>query len=152
MIAEVLAWGLEPEMVTGDAWYSALENLKFLKNRGLGSLMGIAKSRKVSADGKNYTQVKNLEIPDQGLVTHLKNFGQVKVFRRIFKKEAERYYITYLANSDATGQISRQEFKVWHSIHWGIECYHRALKQLCGIERFMVRTSEAIRTYALTRN
>ena len=147
MIAEVLAWGLQPEMVTGDAWYSALENLKFLKNRGLGFLMGIAKNRKVSTDSKNYTQVKHLKIPDQGLVINLKNFGQVKVFRSIFKNEVERYYITYLPNSDATGQISRQEFKVWHSIHWGIECYHRAVKQLCGIERFMVRTSEAIKTH-----
>ena len=34
-----------------------------------------------------------------------------------------------------------------HSIHWRIECYHRAIKQVCGIERFMVRTSEAIRTH-----
>lgn len=147
MVAELLAWGLQPEMATGDAWYSALENLKFLKNRELGFLMGIAKNRKVSTDGKNYTQIKNLKIPEQGLVINLKNFGRVKVFRSIFKNEVERYYITSLPNSDATGQISRQEFKVWHSIHWGIECYHRAVKQLCGIERFMVRTSEAIKTH-----
>lgn len=33
MIAEVLAWGLQPNMVTTDAWYSSQENLKFLKNR-----------------------------------------------------------------------------------------------------------------------
>jgi hypothetical protein len=147
MITEVLAWGLQPEMVSGDAWYSALENLKFLKNRELGFLMGIAKNRKVSTDGQNYTQVKNLEIPSQGLVIHLKSFGRVKVFRRIFKNEAERYYITYLPNSDATERISRREFNVWHSLHWGIECYHRALKQLCGVSRFMVRTSEAIKTH-----
>jgi hypothetical protein len=31
----------------------------------------------------------------------------------------------------------------------GIECYHRAIKQVCGIERFMVRTSEAIKTHFL---
>ena len=77
MITEVLAWGLQPEMVTGDAWYSSRENLKFLKNRDLGIFMGIAKNRKVSFDGLKYTQVKNLEIPDSGLVMHLKNFGRV---------------------------------------------------------------------------
>ncbi len=44
MIAEVLAWGLQPKIVTGDAWYSSQENLKFLKNRELGFLMGIAKN------------------------------------------------------------------------------------------------------------
>ncbi len=33
------------------------------------------------------------------------------------------------------------------TIHWGIECYHRALKQLCGINKFIVRKSEAILTH-----
>ena len=108
---------------------------------------GLTKNRKVSLDGIEYTQVKDLKIPDTGLVVHLKNFGRVKVFRRTFKNEAERYYITYLFDSNAVEQISQQEFNQWHSIHWGIECYHRAVKQLCGIERFMVRTSEAIKNH-----
>jgi hypothetical protein len=34
MITSVLAWGLTPCMVTGDAWYSSLENLKFPKKQG----------------------------------------------------------------------------------------------------------------------
>ena len=147
MITEVLAWGLQPEMVTGDAWYSSRENLKFLKNRELGIFMGIAKTRKVSFDGLKYTQVKNLEIPNSGLVMYLKNFGRVKVFQRTFKNESERYYITYLLNINATEQISRQAFNQWHLIHWGIGCYHRAIKQVCGIERFMVRTTEAIKNH-----
>jgi hypothetical protein len=48
---------------------------------------------------------------------------------------------------EATEQIPRHEFNEWHSIHWGIECYHRAVKQLCGIERFMARTTEAIKNH-----
>ncbi len=40
-----------------------------------------------SVEGKNFTQVENLEIPENGLIVHLKKFGQVKVFRRIFKNE-----------------------------------------------------------------
>lgn len=46
MITEVLGWGLEPMMVTTDAWYSSGENLKFLKNKDLGCLMGVAKNKK----------------------------------------------------------------------------------------------------------
>lgn len=130
MITQVLGWGLQPNMVTGDAWYSSRENLKFLKNQELGFLMGIAKNRKVSLNGFEYTQVKNLEIPDGGLVVHLKNFGRVKVFRRSFKNEAERYYITYLLDSDATKQITRQDFNQWHSIHWGIECASQSRKAI----------------------
>ena len=133
MITEVVGWGLQPKMGTGDTWYSSQENLKFLKNKELGFLMGIAKNRKVLIPGGEFTQVQNLEIPEQGLLVHLKKFGQVKVFRRTFKNEVTRYYIMYLPNPDDTVAITREEFKEFHSIHWGIECYHRAIKQLCGI-------------------
>lgn len=147
MLAEVLGWGLKPKMVTTDAWYSSKDNLTFLKNKDLGLLVGVAKNRKVSINGKDYTQVQNLEISEQGLVVYLKNFGQVKVFRRTFKNEDKRYYIMYVPSPDALNTITQLEFLELHSIHWGIECYHRAIKQVCGISRFMVRTSEAIKTH-----
>ena len=53
----------------------------------------------------------------------------------------------YTPEKDALFSSSRVEFKELHSIHWGIECYHRAIKQVCGISRFMVRTTEAIKTH-----
>ncbi len=147
MIAEILSWGLEPKTVTTDAWYSSKDNVKFFKGKGLTFLTGIAKNRSCSVDGKNFTQVQNLEIPEIGLVVHLKNFGKVKVFRKSFKNGTHRYYMMYIAEEDALLGISRTDFNTLHSIHWGIECYHRAIKQVCGIGRFMVRTSEAIKTH-----
>jgi hypothetical protein len=53
----------------------------------------------------------------------------------------------FVPNEDALIIITQVEFKELHAIHWGIECYHRAIKQVCGIERFMVRTTEAINTH-----
>jgi len=147
MIAEVLVWGLQPKTVTTDAWYSSRENLRFIRKKGLGLFMGIAKNRSCSINGRDYTQVKNLEIPDEGLIVHLKGFGKVKVFQKLFKNEDKRYYIIFLPDEDALIAITRVEFKALHSIHWGIECYHRAIKQVCGIEQFMVRTTEAVHTH-----
>ena len=147
MITEVLGWGLQPLIVTSDAWYSSGDNLKLLKDKELGFLMGIAKNRKVAMNSGEYTQVQALKIPDEGLLVYLKKFGYVKVFRKNFKNEVDRYYIMYLPEKDATEQFTRTQFKEFHSIHWGIECYHRAIKQVCGIERFMVRTTEAIKTH-----
>jgi hypothetical protein len=34
-----------------------------------------------------------------------------------------------------------------HREHWGIESYHRAIKQLCRAERFFVRWKTDIRTH-----
>lgn len=86
------------------------------------------------------------EIPEFGLIVKLKNFGWVKVFRRIFKNETQRYYIIYTSTKDTLNSIYRTEFKQVHSIHWGIECAHRAIKQVCD-GQFMVRTTDAIKTH-----
>ena len=147
MLKEVLDWGVQPKMVTTDAWYSSHSNLQFLKHKGLGLLMGIAKNRLVTINGQKPIQVQALEIPDEGLLVHLKKFGNVKVFRKQFKNEVTRYYIMYLPDLEATKQLTRVEFKKYRELHWGIECYHRALKQVCGISNFMVRKSEAIITH-----
>jgi len=133
--------------VTTDAWYSSKKNLKFFKNKDLSFLTGIAKNRSCSIDGKNFTQIQNLEIPEDGLIVYLKSFGQVKVFWKSFKNETYRYYAMYAPEKDALLLISKTEFEELHSIHWGIECYHRAIKQVCGIKRFMVRTTSAIKTH-----
>ena len=53
----------------------------------------------------------------------------------------------YLPNLDGTMLLTRIEFKQIRAIHWGVECYHRAIKQLYGISRFMVRKTEAIMTH-----
>ena len=43
--------------------------------------------------------------------------------------------------------LNEEQFRELQSIHWGIECYHRALKQLCGLAKFQVRTTTAIVTH-----
>lgn len=147
MVEEVIAWGLNSWLVTGDSWYSRVENLKFLKHQKLGFLLGIEKNRTVSNHPQDYRQVKSLEIPEEGLVTHLKEFGFVKLFRLVFKKEDSRHYILYLPEPETLKQEPRAEFQKLHDIHWGIENFHRAIKQVCGIGRFMVRDSEAIKNH-----
>ncbi len=47
----------------------------------------------------------------------------------------------FLPEIKETEVITRSDFLTTHSIHWEIECYHRAIKQLCGIKKFMVRSS-----------
>jgi hypothetical protein len=134
-------------MVTGDSWYSSKENLNFLRDQKPCFMMGIAKNRQVAMIQGKYTAVKNLEIPPSGQVVHLKKVGQVKVFQKKFKNDTERYYIMFWPDIKDTEVITRSDFLTTHSIHWGIECYHRAIKQLCGIKKFMVRSSPAIVTH-----
>jgi hypothetical protein len=146
MLTEVMTWGLSPTYVTGDSWYSSIENLKFLRNEKVGFLFGVAENRKVSIEKGKPVQVQTLEIPDGGRVVYLKEFGWVKVFCQNFKNEA-RFYILYLPDPEALKQLTRQEFRRVHDLHWQIEGFHRAIKQVCNIERFHVRNEQAIRNH-----
>lgn len=146
MVLEVKQWGLKPAWVTGDSWYSSLENLKFLRHEKVGFLFGIATNRKVSIDRGTLVQVNQVEIPDDGSMVYLKAFGWVKVFCQPFKEEL-RYYILYQPTSEALHSVTRDTFKRIHDDHWKIECFHRVIKQVCNIERFYVRGEQAIRNH-----
>jgi hypothetical protein len=113
----------------------------------LGFLFGIEKNRTVSNEPRKYCQVSSLEIPQEGLRTHLREFGFIRLFRKYFKKEDSRHYIFYLPDKDALHKITQNEFIIIHDTHWGIESFHRAIKQVCRICRFMVRDSQEIRTH-----
>ena len=62
MLNEVINWGVKPNIITGDCWYSSVKNLKFLKEQRtshgahftslpvsskLGIMIGIAANRQV---------------------------------------------------------------------------------------------------------
>ena len=94
MVLEVIQWRIEPARVTGDSWYSSLENLKFLRNEKVGFLFGIASNRKFSVTRGTSVSVKDVDIPEDGLMVYLKAFAWVRVYCPPFKNEP-RYYILY---------------------------------------------------------
>ena len=147
MLAEVTAWGLKPATVTGDSWYASKENLNVLKDKEFGGLFALEANRSVSVEpGVKYVQVQSLDIPQDGLIVYLKQVGRVKIFRTVFKNEF-RYYAMLVPNQEDLSSINWSEFNRIHDQHWGIEQYHRALKQVCNIERFQVRETQAIKTH-----
>ena len=92
MVEEVLSWGLRPAAVTADSWYSGVENLKFLRDQGLGFLIALEKNRVVSEAAHDYQPVCALELPEKGKVVHLRKVGFVTVFRTVDKHGTARHY------------------------------------------------------------
>ena len=146
MLAELLAWGLKPEMVTGDSWYACAKNLKAIRNYGLGFMFAIKSNRIVSIEKGHQQQVQTLEIPENGLIAWLKEYGNVKLFRTQLKDQL-RHYVVYLPNEEKLAEFNRAEFDVEHAKHWQIEQYHRAIKQVCNIENFQVRGEQATKNH-----
>lgn len=165
MIAEVIEWGIKPAMITADSWYASVGTLTRLKNGAWGFLFAIEGNR-LGRDGtQSYQPVQSFDIPLDGLILELKQVGLVKVFRTTFKHEF-RHYILWLPAPSVSSDIpvrsetetavnirqrlatiTETQFKQIHDHHWGIEQFHRAVKQVCNIERFQVRDTQAIHTH-----
>ena len=143
LLAEVLAWGLKPAFVTGDSWYSCVSNLKRIKNHQIGLLFALESNRLVSVAKGSWVQVQQLNIPEDSLRVWLKNFGYGKLFRTQLKDQL-RHYFCALPDDEQTVTFDHKAFNEQHDRHWQIEQYHRAMKQVCNIERFQVRSKGAI--------
>jgi hypothetical protein len=148
MLIEVLSWGLTPAWVTGDSWYSSLENLKFIRGKKLNFMFGIENNRVVSIERGKYIQIQKFEgWTSEAIETvYLKDYGMVKVCRQLYKKEY-RYYILSTADLNNLDSLTGIDFNRVHDAHWNIERFHRAIKQVCNIEHFHVRNENPIRNH-----
>lgn len=129
---------LNPEMVVADSWYSSLKNLKSVRSHCWDWVMGLRSNRLV---GKPHQQLKNLDIPDEGLLTHLKGYGWIRVFR----------FVTKHGRTDFIGtsrtDLSREQVKEYFERRWSIEVLHRELKQTCGLSSCQANTGRVQRNH-----
>jgi hypothetical protein len=130
--------GLNPSYILMDSWYASLENLKFIANQGWLFLTRLKSNRLVNPDGTGNRPIKEIHIPQGGIIVHLRGFGFVKVFRTASQDGSEGYWATNDLN------MTEDKRKELEEQAWKIEEYHRGLKQCCGVERFQVRRTESI--------
>jgi len=151
MLNEVLDWGLSPKLVAGDSWYASVDNLKWIRRKQIDAFFAVESDRQISTQKGIYLQVQQADIGQQGLWTHLKGFD----FVTLFSKEEQgkvRHYLYYKYAQKEQQQEKQMkatytEFEKAHCAHWHIECFHRAIKQLCNAEHFLVRRSCAVKTH-----
>ena len=129
---------LHPEMVVADSWYSSLKNLKSVRSHGWDWVMGLRSNRLV---GKPHKQLKELDIPDEGLVIYLKGYGWIRVFRFVTKHGHTDYVGT------SRTDLSKEQVKEYFKRRWSIEVLHRELKQTCGLSKCQANTGRTQRNH-----
>jgi hypothetical protein len=137
MLTTAKARGFTPRYVSFDSWYTALENLKLIRSLGWHWFARMKGNRLVNPDGKKGGNVplQSIKIPANGRVVHLKGYGFVKVFKSVSKNGDVEYYAT----DDL--EMKEKEREDLSDAAWGIEVYHRGIKQCCGVERSQVRVA-----------
>lgn len=141
MLATAATRGLSPDLVAFDSWYASLANLKAVRARHWSWLTQLKSNRQVDPDGKGNRAVSQVTIDRAGSVMHLKGYGVIKVF-----KTADPHGgVEYWATSDLSMTIEQCAEHAYAA--WGIEVYHRGLKQFCGVERAQHRSGLAQRNH-----
>lgn len=133
--------GFAPQYVLFDSWYSGLDNLKLVRALGWHFLTRLKSNRLVNPDKSGLVAVRELSVPQAGQVVHVQGFGLVRVFQTVAPNGDVEHWAT---NHLALHCARRAELE---SAAWGIESYHRGLKQCCGVERAQVRSAHAQRNH-----
>ena len=135
MLAVASTRGFQPECVLFDSWYSGLENLKAVRALGWCFLTRLKANRIVNPDRTGPVAVSEVELSPGGGVVWLKGFGFVRLFRTVSPDGHAEYWAT------SHLEMSAVERAGYERRAWGIESYHRSLKQHCGAERAQVRSA-----------
>jgi len=135
--------GFNPDYAVFDSWYTGLDNLKQLREMGWRWFARLKENRLINTDGSGYRAISDIEIPRQGRIVQLKDYGTVTVFKTVRDDGEVRYWAT----DDLKMNVEKRD--ELESIGWGIEVYHRGIKQCCGIEKAQVRTEQSQRSHML---
>jgi hypothetical protein len=135
MLAVASERGFHPGCVLFDSWYSSLDNLKAVRDLGWDFLTRLRSNRTVNPDRQGHVAVSEIETGPGGCEVYLKGYGLVRLFRTVSPDGRAEYWATnrLAMTADERSDLEREA--------WGIESYHRSLKQYCGVERSSVRSA-----------
>jgi putative transposase len=133
--------GFTPECVVFDSWYASVDNLRLIRNCGWRWLTQLKGNRRVDPDRTGNRAVVACAIAEAGTAVHLEGYGMIRVFRIVTRDGETEHWAT---NDEGMHALARLRYA---EDAWGIEVYHRALKQECGVERAMVRAARAQRNH-----
>lgn len=141
MIDTAKARGFAPARVVFDSWYASLPKLKAVRGHGWRWITQSKKNRLVNPDGTGNRPLADCAIAEGGTRVHLQGYGFVLVFLIVYPDGDREYWAT----SDLA--LSALQRRKYAAPAWGIEVYHRGLRQHCEVERAQVRAARAQRNH-----
>ena len=137
--------GFTPTAVLWDSWYSALDNLKLLREWEWNFFVGLKSNRQVNPDGEGNRAVTELSWESNRQHVHLKGFGWVDVHRRVDPRSKGEDKVRFFVSNQPN--LLPSEVQQRHELATQIEQYHRGIKQECNIERCQVRKARKQRNH-----
>ncbi len=126
--------GFAPRCVLFDSWYASLANLKQVRACGWPWLTRLKRNRRVNPDGQGLRPLQECALTEGG-----------QRVCRFAAPDGGTEGAEYWASSDP--DLTEAQRAPLAALAWGIEQYHRGLKQCCGVEKAQVRAARAQRNH-----
>lgn len=132
--------------VLNDVWFSAAENMNYVKNTLKKEfVMPLKSNRKVALSGSDkrngrYQSVETLKLePMKPVTIYLEGVEfALLLVKQVFTNEDGSTGILYLVTSDTT--LDGNGMKTIYQKRWNVETYHKSLKQNASLEKSPTQT------------
>ena len=146
MTHQALRNRIQFKYVLNDVWFSAAENMNFVKNTlKKDFVMPLKANRKVALSlsakqNGQYQRVETLELePVQPVTVYLESVPfPLLLIKQVFTNEDGSTGTMYLVTSDTT--LSGDGMTTIYQTRWNVEPYHKSLKQNASLEKSPTQT------------
>jgi hypothetical protein len=137
------------DVILFDSWYASVENLKFIHRLNKIFYTTLKVNRLVSvAKDQAYIHLEAVTwTEDQYRCGQRVRLKEVPFDVRLFKLVATDGDIEWIVTNDITSDLTLSIVSGRNAVRWDIECLHRELKQLTGIERCQCQRTWAQRNH-----
>jgi hypothetical protein len=132
-----------------DSWYASVANLKYIHRQNRIFYTTLKSNRLVSlSKEEGYIHLQTIDwTPERlrnGIVIKLK---EVPFHVKLFKMVATNGDVDWVITNDPTANLTIDIVRGRNDVRWDVECFHRELKQLTGIEKCQCQSAWAQRNH-----
>jgi len=128
---------IQAQYILFDSWYASKENLKFIHQYKRMFITPLKVNRLVSLSPETgYVHLDTIDWTPERLRRGVRiKLKEVPFYVQLFKVVATNGDIDWMITNELTDTLTLDVIRGQNDVRWDIECFHRELKQLTGIEK-----------------
>src|SRR5262245_5376107 len=140
---------LRAKYVLFDTWYASATNLKYVQRQGRIFYTTLKSNRLVSlSKEEGYIHLQEIDWTPERLRTGIVvNLKEVPFHVKLFKLVATNGDIDWVITNDIASGLTIEIVRGRNDVRWDVECFHRELKQLTGIEKCQCQSAWSQRNH-----
>lgn len=140
---------IHAKYVLFDSWYASVANLKYIHRQNRIFYTTLKANRLVSLSKEGgYVHLDTIDWTPERLRTGIRiKLKEVPFHVTLFKLVATNGDIDWVITNDSATNLTATIVRGRNDVRWDVECFHREIKQLTGIEKCQCQSERAQRNH-----